>query len=351
MSTNPEAPGPGDSADPAAAFADSPVPAPGDTPTTGAEPTLPRRPTAADFAGNLVRGVLIGVAETVPGVSGGTIALVTGIYGRLIASAKHIIDVPKAIITRDNWRVPFGRADWAMLIPVGIGMVIAVFAIAGTMESFFTNQPVHAKALFMGMIAASVAIPFLEIKPGSLQTRKSKISATALFCVIAVVAFVLTSLPRSEIVDPPLFLVFVAAALAVCALVMPGVSGSFVLLVIGLYAPTLAAVDDRNLAYIGIFVLGALVGLVSFVRVLQWLLENHHTMAMVAAAGLLLGSLRALWPWQTDTGGALAPDEHIPAAIGLFILGVVIIAGVAAVQRKLYIADSLTSEVEAQRPD
>ena len=148
--------------------------------------------------------------------------------------------------------------------------------------------------------------------------------------------FVLTSLPRGEVGDPSLIVVFFAAAVAVCALVLPGVSGSFFLLVIGLYAPTLAAVDDRDVSYLAVFAVGAAVGLASFVQVLEWLLRTHHTLAMVGAAGLLLGSLRALWPWQDpDNGAALPIGDDWPGALALFVLGAAIVAVVAGVQRRL----------------
>ncbi|MFM9378777.1 DUF368 domain-containing protein [Gordonia sp. VNK21] len=295
----------------------------------------PTRPPAAELAGDALRGGLIGVAETIPGVSGGTVALVTGIYTRLIGAGKALTDVGSALLTRGDWRAALRRVDWWLLVSVGVGAAVTVFAIAGLMKSFVTDQPVAAKALFMGMIAASVAVPFLELAPGSLRTRAARLRAAALFAGGAALAFVLTSLPRSEIEDPALPLVFVAAAIAVCALVLPGVSGSFFLLVMGLYATTLGAVEDRDLLYLAVFAAGAVFGLVSFLRILEWALHRHHTTVMVAAAGLLLGSLRALWPWQDDDGAALAAGDDWPLAVGLFAVGAALVAAVALAQRRL----------------
>lgn len=307
------------------------------------------QPKPAEMLANVARGGLIGVAETVPGVSGGTVALVTGIYSRLIASGKHITDVPRAMVGGAGWRTALRRVDWWLLIPVAVGMVVAVFSIAGVMESFVSNQPVYSRALFMGMIATSVIVPFLEIERGALRARGAKGRACALFVLMAAAVFALTSLPRSEMTDPSLILVFGAAAVAVCALVLPGVSGSFFLLVVGLYAPTMAAVDDRNVQYLGVFALGALVGVVTFVRVLEWLLERHHTAAMVAAAGLMLGSLRALWPWQTDTGALLGVGDGWPLASGLFVAGAAVVGVVALVQRRVYAADARASVEAAEQ--
>lgn len=325
----------------------SPNTPPGSAPDDAIRPTT--RPAATDTAANVVRGALIGLAETIPGVSGGTVALVTGIYSRMITSVKHVTDVPKALLTRTDWRAAFNRVDWWLLIPVAIGMLLVVFSVAGVMETFVTEHTVYANALFMGMIAMSVAIPFLEIPSGALRERRPRLTAVAVFAATAVAVFALTSLPRSEMSDPPLVLVFLAAAVAICALVLPGVSGSFFLLVIGLYAPTLSAVDDRNLVYLGVFALGALLGIVTFVRVLEWILATHHTIAMVAAAGLLLGSLRALWPWQDDDGQALAVGDEWPAALGLFFVGVAVVAVVALVQRKVYANDARVSAVDRSK--
>lgn len=325
------------------------------TPEPSDEAVARRRPPTGELVGNLVRGGLIGVAETIPGVSGGTIALITGIYARLIAAAKHLTDVAKALLTRGDWKAAARKIDWWLLLSVGVGAVVIVALIAGLMKDFVINHTVTAYALFMGMIAMSVVIPFLEIQPGSLSTRNAKIKAAVLFVIGAAVAFTITSLPRAEFDSPPLILVFVAAAIAVCALVLPGVSGSFFLLVMGLYTTTLAAVDERNIPYLVVFGLGAIIGLVSFVRILEWALENHHTIVMVTAAGLLLGSTRALWPWQgkdadgEPNGEAFAIGDDWPMALGLFLLGMAIVAVVAYVQRRFYTADGAISQIERNR--
>ena len=302
-----------------------------------------------DFSANLVRGALIGAAETIPGVSGGTVALITGIYSRLIAAGKHLTDVGRAFITRGDWRAEFRRIDWRLLGPVALGAVVIVFSLAGIMETFVTEHPVPSKALFMGMIAVSVVIPFFEVTPGALRSGAARVRAAGLFVLGAAAAFTLTSLPRATMTDPPQALVFVAAAIAVSALVLPGVSGSFFLLVAGLYAPTLAAVDQLNIPYLRVFLLGAAVSFISFVRILEWILERHHTTAMVVAAGLLLGSLRALWPWQSETGAITPIDDDWPLALAMFAAGAALVAVVATVQRTRYAGDATSSRVELER--
>jgi putative membrane protein len=136
--------------------------------------------------------------------------------------------------------------------------------------------------------------------------------------------FALVSLPRQEVLSPNLLIVFLVAAVAVCALVLPGVSGSFLLLAMGFYAPTIAAVNDLDLAYLGIFVAGAVFGLAVFAKLLRWLLVNRRRVTLVVMTGLMLGSLRALWPWQDESGRALEATSFAP--IGYFLLGTVVIA-------------------------
>lgn len=311
----------------------------GHEPHTNPYSEIPK-PTPLGVVANAIRGGLIGLAETIPGVSGGTVALVTGVYGRLIESAKNITDLPKAV-KDGRFSQGLRRIDWWLLVPAAVGMLAVVFTMAGIMESFVTNQPVASRALFMGMIAVSVIIPFQETRPGALQQPGMKAKAAIVFAVFAIALFVLTSMPQAEPTQPPLWLVLIAASVAICALVLPGVSGSFFLLVIGLYAPTMSAVHNRDLAYIGTFAVGALIGIVLFVRFLEWLLDHHHTLTLVAMSGLMLGSLRALWPWQSESNELQGIGSDWPVALGLFILGGAIVGVVAYAQHHFSKRDSI----------
>lgn len=295
--------------------------------------------TPGAFVANAIRGALIGIAETIPGVSGGTVALITGIYERLIASAKHVTDVPKELVTGGDWRTALKRVDWWLLVPLALGMGAMVFSIAGMMESFVTDHPVASRSLFFGMILASVVIPFQEIRPGELDRPGMRGKAAAVFVLFAVALFWVTSIPSAAPTEPSLILVFLAASVTVCALALPGVSGSFFLLLIGLYAPTMAAVDTLNVPYLAVFMLGAITGIALFVRFLEWMLETHHALTLVAMSGLLLGSLRALWPWQAEDGSLQAAGSDWPLALGLFALGAIIVAVVAWAQVRFSASD------------
>ena len=283
---------------------------------------------------NFVRGVLIGIAEIIPGISGGTIALITGVYSRIINSAAEAFKGLALLVTfsKNNWIQAgsrFRSMSWSMLIPMLIGMVIALFAAAGVVEPLLEQYPTLTKALFAGLITASLAVPI------RLSGGRWGITEYAIALVAAVAAFAFTSIPRGADLDPGFFLIAGSAAIAVCALVLPGVSGSYLLLALGMYAPTIAAVNDRDFGYLGTFVLGALIGLGAFVGLLQWLLQHKSRITLVVMSGLMVGSLRALWPWQSETGEILAPATNGLLELGLFATGAVVVAALIFAEKKL----------------
>ena len=303
-------------------------------------PEFDKRPlTPLSAVANAVRGGLIGLAELVPGISGGTIALIVGVYERLIDSGNHIITGIKRLIVgpdRSTWLTEVKKAHWALIIPLLIGMVLTVFTMAGVMETFVTDHAILARALFLGMVAASVAVPILLIDRADLSSGADIGRALGVLLPVAILFFFLTGMGESAVnSDPSKLLVFAAAAIAVCALVLPGVSGSFFLLTIGIYAPTVTAVSDRDLGYLAVFMMGALVGLALFVKFLHYLLHNHHTLVMLAMAGLMLGSLRALWPWQGESKELLAPGDQVGPAAGLMVLGATIVITLVYIDRRL----------------
>ncbi|WP_374189166.1 DUF368 domain-containing protein [Salinibacterium sp. SWN248] len=161
------------------------------------------------------------------------------------------------------------------------------------------------------------------------------------------VAVALTSLPRGGDVEPALIVVSFAAALAVCALILPGVSGSYLLLILGMYAPTLAAVNDRKFAYLGAFIAGAIVGLGLFVSGLQWLLKHRRRITLVIMTGLMLGSLSALWPWQTESGEVLAPEGDLGLVLILIAIGAAVVLGILAAETALMKLRMLSPEIVA----
>ncbi|GAA1633134.1 MULTISPECIES: DUF368 domain-containing protein [Brevibacterium] len=319
-------------------------PAPNHTST----PTDAPRRSKAWIPLDLVRGFLIGSAELVPGVSGGTVALVTGVYDQLIDSAAHVVKAAKTLVTGPDRLsgalAELKRTDWFLIIPVLLGMATAVFSIAGLMAGFVTDNPELARGLFFGLVAASILVPLLMLPP---RTRREPIALGILaFIAAAALAFWMTGLAGgAEVENPPLIAVFLVASVAICALVVPGVSGSFFLLAVGMYTTTLRAVDERDLVYIAVFGLGAVVGLAVFVNILRYFLHNHRWWTLLIMAGLMLGSLRALWPWQSaaevgsdgephGAGGLLAPYDPVLGPVLLAVAGAIVVIILIIVEKR-----------------
>ena len=283
---------------------------------------------------NFIRGSLIGIAELIPGISGGTIALITGVYTRVIDSAAEAVrgivllfGFSKTSLTKSATH--FKAISWSLLIPMLLGMATAIFVAAGIVEPLLEQYPTVTKALFAGLIAASLFVPI------TLSGMGWKLVHYLVLLVSASAAFAFTSIPRAADADPSFLVILISAAFAVCALVLPGISGSYLLLALGIYAPTLAAVNDRDFGYLGTFVLGAIIGLASFVSLLQWLLANKLKMTMVVMTGLMIGSLRALWPWQSETGAVLAPETGFGIELLMFGVGSMIVLSLIVIERRM----------------
>lgn len=275
------------------------------------------------LAGNYARGLLMGGADVIPGVSGGTVALILGIYERLIRAIRNGASALLAAVRLDlgGSRRRFGEVEWRLVLPLAAGVLTALVigsrVIPPLLEAY--REPVYA--LFFGLILGSVSVPYRRI---DVVGRKEVL----LVAVAAVAAFVIVGLPPREIADPPLLLVFVLAAVAICAMILPGVSGAFLLLAFGIYRPTLEALSGLNLPYIFVFAAGAALGLGLFSQVLTWLLRRQHDVTMAALVGLMAGSLRALWPWLDDDRGLLAPPDGTALAVAavLAAVGVIVVA-------------------------
>lgn len=286
----------------------------------------------AHAPGNAVRGGLVGAAESVPGISGGTIALVVGLYDDLLTAASQVVHAGRELVqglaSRRGVR-PAVRAlrevDWPFLLPVLAGMVVVLLVSLNTIAPLLESHPVPMRAVFFGMIAVSVSVP-LRMMPHRFRPLDA-----LLLLAGAVVAFLLAGLPSAVVADPPPWFVFLAAAIAINALVLPGVSGSTVLVVLGLYIPVQQALHDRDLGFVATFALGAAVGLASFVKLLHWLLEHRRQGTMALLAGLMIGSLRALWPWQDADHGLLAPPAggDVVGPLLLALLGAALVLAAA----------------------
>lgn len=286
-----------------------------------------RRSIPAQF----LRGFAMGSADVVPGVSGGTIALVLGIYPRLVAA---VGDLSRAagLVLRGRLREGLRRvrgADWLLLIPLLLGALAAILTLAHLIERLLEEEPIAMAGLFFGLVAASAVVAWWYVKaPGRIHLL--------IAAAVAVVAFLLLGLRSSEVTDPPLWIIPFAAGIAICAMILPGISGSFLLLMMGLYEFVIEAVNDRRLAVVGLFALGAVVGLGLFSTLLNRLLARHHDLVMAGLVGLMVGSLRVLWPWPdgTDTANLALPAGGVLAPLTLALAGAVVVLVFGVLDRR-----------------
>lgn len=274
-----------------------------------------------------VHGFLMGAADIVPGVSGGTVALVLGIYERLVSSIRAAAAVP-VLLLRGRVAAATGRSkevDWAFVLPLAAGVVLAIGAGAAVILPVYAAFPHEVSAVFFGLVLASLAVPWRRI------TRRDAVT-WALLLACAAVAFVVVGLPRQAAGAPSSLQVAGSAAIAICAMILPGVSGAYLLEVMGVYTATLEALRSLDVAYIATFAAGAAVGLGLFARLLEALLASWPSRTMAALTGLMLGALRALWPWLEDERLLLAPPMDATALLPL-LLGVTAFVGLRLVLR------------------
>jgi putative membrane protein len=282
---------------------------------------------------NFLRGVLIGIAEVIPGVSGGTLALITGVYSRLLNNIDLLFKSLRNITNPKIMARNLIALEWKFLIPVFIGMAIALITTASFMEGLLESNPIELRAVFAGLVAAGIYIPYkMSVK---VNGDNWGLRDYLLALIGALAAFFLTGLPQGEVSNPGPILIFFSAAIAICALVLPGISGSFLLLTIGMYSATIGALNDRDLQYLLIFALGALLGLASFVSLLKYLLSQRARPTLVLLAGLMLGSLRALWPWQGEDRELVSPYSSELTALLLFLAGALIVAFLVKVEERV----------------
>ena len=241
------------------------------------------------------KGFAMGMADIVPGVSGGTIALITGIYDELIAT---ISSVNKSFFQKLlNWDLKAIKEhlNLSFILPLFLGIISAIFLMSRLMHFLMGTYPVYTWSLFFGLILASVLIVGKMI-PNLLSPRHM-----CLLLLGSVVGGVAVSLIPVQTPDTPA-LFFLSGCIAICAMILPGISGSFILLILGKYLPVTAALKnpflEDNLLIIIVFSLGCLTGLLSFSKVLNFLLSRYHSLTMSVLTGFMLGSLKKIWPWK-----------------------------------------------------
>ena len=267
----------------------------------------------SQIAAQLARGFVMGAADIVPGVSGGTIAVLLGIYERLISSISNAAWALGRLLRGDvdGARTRFREVAWVFIVSLVVGILVAVAVLSSLLDRLLADYPEEMAGLFFGLVLASIVVAL------SLLKRPINPPRIALLIAVAVAAFFLLGLQSGPISDPSAIVFFGAGALAICAMILPGISGSFILLMIGMYAAVLHAVTEREMGDLLSFALGALVGIALFSSALTWLLERAHDAVLAVLIGLMVGSLRVLWPWPNGVGIISEEAEEAVGGTGL----------------------------------
>lgn len=238
----------------------------------------------------------MGAADIVPGVSGGTIAFIAGIYDRLLGAINSINFSVLKTLKNEGVTAAWKQIDGAFLLALFLGMVTSIVLLSAPITYLLQNHPVLIWSFFFGLVLASIWLVGKQIK-------SYNISNAILFLAGAILAYWITTLNVLQGSDNLIY-IFFSATIAICAMILPGVSGAFILLVLGVYQIVINAIHDRDIKMLAVFGLGCAVGLLSFSRLLKWLLNNKRTQTLAVLTGFLLGSLNKIWPWKNKIGSA-----------------------------------------------
>ena len=278
-----------------------------------------------------VKGACMGAADVIPGVSGGTIAFIMGIYDKFVASLAAINAEAVKLFFTGKFKEFWQHINGGFLLSLVVGIGVSVISLATVMQTLLSDFPIQTWAFFFGLIVASSIFILRGISGWGLREILLLIGGILLGVTIC-------TLSPTQTPDA-LWFIFLSGAIAICAMILPGISGSFILLILGKYQYILGAVSDLvagqnvvgNLLIIGVFAIGAVVGILSFSKFLHWLLSRWHKQALIILAGFIIGSLVKIWPWnnpeaiaQTELTGSL----HIGSAIIIALIGFSLVTGI-----------------------
>lgn len=295
-----------------------------------------------------LKGMAMGAADVVPGVSGGTIAFISGIYEELLGSISNVKIGLFKTLKQDGFKAAWTQLNGNFLASLFLGIFISIISLAKAIKYLLENEPILLWSFFFGLVLASIIYI-------AKQITKWNILSVVVLIIGAFLAYYITTLnPLVSENSSPIF-IFIAGAIAICAMILPGISGSFILVLLGAYKPILNALNNKDFKTILIFMAGAIIGLLTFSRVLKWLFKHYKNLTLAALTGFIIGSLNKIWPWKetltwrTNSHGVEVPfnqqsvspfsfngDAELTMAIVLAIVGFVIILGMEklAVQKK-----------------
>ena len=277
-----------------------------------------------------VKGFCMGASDVVPGVSGGTMAFILGIYEELIDAIKSFDLKSLQFLVTLKFRPLLDRISWQFLLAVGMGIFAAIFTLSKLLSWLLQNRPVFIWSFFLGLILASVLSVSRRVEAWRILTGLCLVGGT--LGSYFLVGLVPVATPNDY------WFLFLCGAVAICAMILPGISGSYILVLLGKYQYVLDAVNHRDFLVLGLVAAGACVGIIAFSRILGWLLKNYHDLMVATLTGLMIGSLRKVWPWKetlesvVDSHGQMVPfvqsnilpgqwNGEVLAALSLMVAG------------------------------
>lgn len=277
-----------------------------------------------------LKGMAMGAADVVPGVSGGTIAFITGIYGELLGSIKNLDLVAARLLFTGRFRQFWTKINGTFLFSLALGIGISLFSLARLMTWLLEHEPIATWAFFMGLILTSALLVARQV---------GRWNAWPVISLAAgiVIGYVITALnPAADISDPAKWFIVLSGAVSICAMILPGISGSFILVLLGMYNFVMTAIGNLRIGDIALFAIGAAAGIISFSHLLSWLLKKYNDVVVALLMGFMLGSLNKVWPWKETSGGNILPgryeelfgDAHLWEAIVWCAAGFALIFGV-----------------------
>ncbi len=245
-----------------------------------------------EYVNYFVKGIAVGVANIIPGVSGGTIALIVGIFERLINAIKAFDLTAAKLLFTGKWKAFAEKTDFYFLISLAIGIALAIIALARVFDYLFRDYPVYIWSYFFGLVMASIYFVAKTIDRWNF--------VVILFFILGTVFAVYVSLMHPAAENSNFWYLFLCGIVAICSMILPGLSGSFVLILMGNYQlVAIQAINNHEFFVLIPVALGAIIGLVAFSHVLAWVFKHYKDQTIATLSGFILGSLNVLWPWKT----------------------------------------------------
>jgi putative membrane protein len=281
----------------------------------------------------IIKGMAMGAADVVPGVSGGTLAFILGIYERLLGAISSVNLTALKLLLRGQWQACWRQIDGTFLLCLFGGVLVSIFSLATVISWLLEHRPVPLWAFFNGLILGALPLLLRAVRWSALRVL--------LFSVGIVLALLVGMLAPVSF-TPATWMFFVAGAIAICAMILPGISGSFILLISGMYAPVILAVRELHVGILLLFVTGCVVGLLSFSRFLNWLLKHYHDATLALLTGVVVGATYRLWPWQAGSAmyspssyAARFGQHDLLLAIGCFLVAIFVMLALLNLEKLL----------------